>query len=151
MIFLSYSWKDQAAAHKLDAVLRGHGLDVWIDFRELDLRRDITNQLERAIRGCSLFLAFQPPHRQDSPWMTAELLIANEQARPILQVTTGLTALDQIDIPSIRSLLNRGSERNTMKGRKPRHCNGRDRSLGTERAMNRRWFATFAQPVALGT
>lgn len=100
MIFLSYSWKDQAAAHSLDAILRGRGLDVWIDFRDLDLRLDIANQLEAAIRRCSLFLAFQPRKRRSTPWTMAELLMAIEHGRPIVQLSNGLVAPGQLAMMS---------------------------------------------------
>ena len=91
MIFLSYSWEYRTAAHSLDAVLRHHGHDVWIDFRQLDLRVDISKQLELAIRDCELFLAFQPANWTNSRWMTLEMLMAIAYARPILQIRADLT------------------------------------------------------------
>src|SRR5689334_18131188 len=105
MIFLSYSWKDQSVVHRIDAALRRRGLDVWIDFRDLDPRLEIRSQLETAIRSCSLFLAFQPPDRQNSPWMTVELLMAIAHARPILQFPAGLKLPGRTDTLSLRSLL----------------------------------------------
>jgi hypothetical protein len=96
VIFLSYTCKDRTAARTIDAVLRGKGLDVWIDFRYLNPRRDIINQLETAIRRCSLFLALTPANGQNYPWMAAEQLIAIQSARPILQLTTDATVLDHI-------------------------------------------------------
>jgi len=90
------------AAHALDAMLRGRGLDVRIDFRNLDLHLDIVNQLEAAIRRCSVFLAFHPPRKkQNSPWMTAELLMANDHVRPIVQLPAGLMGLNRIAPPTL--------------------------------------------------
>jgi hypothetical protein len=99
VIFLSYSWEYRTAAHSLDAVLRHHGHDVWIDFRQLNLRADISKQLELAIRDCELFLAFQPAKWTNSRWMTLELLIAIAYARPILQIRPDLTQTAASETP----------------------------------------------------
>jgi hypothetical protein len=86
VIFLSYSWKDQAAAHAIDDRLRGQGFDVWIDFRQLNVESDITYQLDAAIRHCSLFVAIRPTNNDSSPWMAAEFLMAWKYFKPILQI-----------------------------------------------------------------
>ena len=112
MIFLSYSWKDQAAAHSLDSILRGHGLDVWIDFRDLNLRLDIANQLETAIRCCSLFVAFHPPKKQNTPWTMAELTMATEYARPIVRLSANSVTLNQLECFRLFQLAV-GNRRNT--------------------------------------
>lgn len=97
MIFLSYSWKDQPAAHEIDTILRSHGCDVWIDFRELDPEADITQQLDSAIRDCSLFLAIRPSHRKSSPWMEAESLMARRHRKPTLQIQVRQNELSAIE------------------------------------------------------
>jgi hypothetical protein len=88
MIFLSYNWKDHVAAHAIDVSLRGLGIDVWIDFRKLDPRSNIAQQLDIAIRNCSLFFAIQSSQRHNSAWMDLEFLIARKHAKPILQLVT---------------------------------------------------------------
>jgi hypothetical protein len=90
MIFLSYSWKNQAAAHRIDALLRASGFEVWMDFRQLNPRKDITQQLDFAISQCSKFLAVRPVNRGVSPWMTAEFLMACRYCKPIFQFVVGL-------------------------------------------------------------
>lgn len=90
MIFLSYSWKDQAAAHRLDALLRANDLKVWIDFRQLDPSGDITQQLDLAIRQCSMFLAVRPSSRYQSPWMATEFFLARKYRKPIVHFAVGL-------------------------------------------------------------
>jgi hypothetical protein len=97
MIFLSYSWKDQAVAHEIDVMLRSRCCDVWIDFRELDPESDITQQLDAAIRDCSLFLAVRPVHRESSPWMAAESLMARRHHKPIFEVEVGRNELSAIE------------------------------------------------------
>jgi hypothetical protein len=90
MIFLSYTWKDQTAAHRVDAFLRSNGFNVWIDFRQLDSRGDITEQLDLAIRDCSMFLAVRPSNRKRSPWMATEFLLARKYCKPIVHYAVGL-------------------------------------------------------------
>jgi hypothetical protein len=90
MIFLSYSWKDQTAAHRIDALLRANGFNVWIDFRQLDSRADITEQLDLAIRDCSMFLAVRPSSCKRSPWMATEFLLARKYCKPIVHCAVGL-------------------------------------------------------------
>lgn len=85
MIFLSYSWKDQLAAHRIDELLRDNGYNVWIDFRHLDPEIDITEQLDFAIRHCDLFLAVRAKNRDSSPWMAAESLMAKKYCKPIVR------------------------------------------------------------------
>ena len=85
MIFLSYSWKDQAAAHRIDADLRASGFEVWIDFRYLDPTGDITQQLDQAIRSCSVFLTVRPNGCSHSAWMATEFLLARKYCKPIFR------------------------------------------------------------------
>lgn len=105
MIFLSYCWKDQKIAHSIDDLLRRQSLDVWIDFRCLDTARNITEQLDIAIRNCWLFLSIHPENRERSPWMTAELSMASTYAKPVLHLITGADELSPAEGQGLGALL----------------------------------------------
>jgi TIR domain len=97
MIFLSYCWKNQAAAHRIDALLRASGFEVWMDFRQLNPSKDIAEQLDLAISQCSKFLAVRPINHGVSPWMEAEFLMARRYCKPIFQFVIGLDEPTSLD------------------------------------------------------
>lgn len=84
MIFLSYTWRDQAIAHEVDVLLRLAGFDVWIDHRNLQPDADILGQLDQAIRRCEIFVTVKPGSQVGSPWMRTELSIARAYGKVIL-------------------------------------------------------------------
>lgn len=87
MIFLSYSWRDEAAARSLDRLLRNAGFSVWMDFRELNLSCDLVVQLEAAIRQCALFVMWKP-RDESSLWMRAERNMAIGFGKPIIELAS---------------------------------------------------------------
>ena len=85
MIFLSYSWQYADAARRLDDLLRGRGHPVWIDFRDLDTRHELTGEIDRAIGNCSLFLMLRHVDARPTPWMEAEWQMASLHGKPIIE------------------------------------------------------------------
>ena len=88
MIFLSYSWRDKAVAHKIEARLREVGFPVWIDYRELHPDHDILRQLDAAIFRCRVFAFIEGRDSRRSVWMKKELLIAQTYNKNVLRIAT---------------------------------------------------------------
>jgi TIR domain len=84
MIFLSYTWRNQAIAHEVDVQLRLAGFAVWIDHRNLRPDADILAQLGEAIRHCELFVTVKPDNHVGSLWMRTELSIARAYGKRIV-------------------------------------------------------------------
>ena len=51
-VFLSYNWRDESAARRIDAALRAAGLAVFLDRVELSPGQDWLPRLEAALRDC---------------------------------------------------------------------------------------------------
>lgn len=86
MIFLSYTWRDQAIAHDIDVQLRLAGFEVWIDHRNLRPDADILGQLDQAIRRCGIFVTVKTDSQVGSPWMRTELSIARAYGKTVLRL-----------------------------------------------------------------
>ena len=84
MIFLSYTWRNQKIAHELDTQLRLAGFEVWIDHRNLQPDSDILGQLDRAIKGCEIFVTANPDRNVGSSWMRTELSIARAYGKAVV-------------------------------------------------------------------
>jgi hypothetical protein len=83
MIFLSYTWPDRGLAHELDRQFRLAGLQVWIDYRNLDANSDLLRQLDEAIRGAEMFVSVSHHARATSSWMSVELAIARAYEKAV--------------------------------------------------------------------
>jgi hypothetical protein len=98
MIFVSYSWKDHAVARELEAQLRERELEVWIDYRDLQVDEDILPQLDTAIRRCGVFVSVGPRNRTRSAWMKAELALAFVYAKAVVHFTTDSRTREGFDL-----------------------------------------------------
>jgi hypothetical protein len=86
VIFLSYSWRDQALAHEVDRRLRAAGHPVWIDCRDLRPGGDILEQLTDAISRCNILVSIPPAAQRETPWTRVEQMIARERGKVIVPI-----------------------------------------------------------------
>ncbi len=122
MIFLSYTWRDQAIAHEIDVQLRRAGVEVWIDHRNLQPDAGILGQLDQAIRRCGIFVTVKADSQVGSPWMRTELSIARAYGKTILRLIANPRSLAgqmRADSQATRAI-------ETDPGRGSRHMNEPD-------------------------
>ena len=55
-VFISYSRKDESFVRKLDAALRAHGRDPWIDWEDIPLTADWWSEIQAGIEGADSFV-----------------------------------------------------------------------------------------------
>jgi MinD-like ATPase involved in chromosome partitioning or flagellar assembly len=75
LVYISYSWRDQATVTAIADRLASTGLDVWIDTRNLRVGDDIARAHSEALERCSIMLYFvgsAPP--EPSEWREHELM-----------------------------------------------------------------------------
>lgn len=92
MVFLSYSWRDAERVHQWARKLHARGCDLWLDVWNADTTAPIAPQIEAAVRRAALVAVAMSPHARRSPWVRAEVSIAqragirvaNAEARALL-------------------------------------------------------------------
>ncbi|HEY9152444.1 MAG TPA: toll/interleukin-1 receptor domain-containing protein, partial [Anaerolineales bacterium] len=67
-IFISYSHKDKAYAHKLHHALIDQGFDAWIDDR-IDYGSRWPREIEKRLRDCVAFVLIMSPNSDESEWV----------------------------------------------------------------------------------
>jgi len=86
MIFVSYSRANVGAARRVARALRRFGVRVWIDERDLDLRGNLHDQIERAIRRSRLFVVLRSRAATRSAWVVWELRLARRLGKRIVML-----------------------------------------------------------------
>lgn len=86
MIFISYSWKDQAAVEIVEAALKRMGMEYWIDRKHLNLSNRLRPQISRAIRQSHQILCIGSKASQLSPWVRYELKVASKLGKKVLEI-----------------------------------------------------------------
>lgn len=81
-IFISYSHKDTAYAHKLASALQIKGLEVWIDER-LDYGSQWPHEIQKQLDACSAFIVIMSPRSFASEWVQSELQRAKRKLKPV--------------------------------------------------------------------
>jgi len=81
-IFISYSHKDKAYAHKLQRHLQEKGFESWIDDR-IDFGARWPHEIEKRLRECDAFILVMSPNSHDSEWVQNELMLARELKKRI--------------------------------------------------------------------
>ena len=79
-IFISYSHKDTAYAHKLASALQKKGLEVWIDER-LDYGSQWPHEIQKQLDACSAFIVIMSPRSFASEWVQSELQRAKRKLK----------------------------------------------------------------------
>lgn len=81
-LFISYSHKDKAYAHKLQRYLLEKGFEAWIDDR-IDLGARWPHEIEKRVRECDAFILVMSPNSRDSEWVQNELMLARDLKKRI--------------------------------------------------------------------
>ena len=84
-IFISYSHKDKAYAHKLHRNLLDQGFDAWIDDR-IDYGSHWPHEIENRLQNCVAFILIMSPDSQESDWVQNELSFARQLKKPIFPI-----------------------------------------------------------------
>ena len=82
-VFISYSRKDRAYAHRLADDLRGRGFEVWMDDR-IDLGDRWWQTVDQAVRDCVALVVVMTPDAERSEWVEKEIMLAQREGKPIL-------------------------------------------------------------------
>lgn len=81
-LFISYSHKDKAYAHKLQRHLLEKGFEAWIDDR-IDFGARWPYEIEKRVRECDAFILVMSPNSHESEWVQNELMLARELKKRI--------------------------------------------------------------------
>ena len=73
MIFLSHSWKNKPAAHKVVEALATERLPCWLDEQQLDYGAELRASLRSAISQSDIYLYLVSDAANNSRWMQDEL------------------------------------------------------------------------------
>jgi hypothetical protein len=84
--FLSYSKKDNDAAHKLIQTLKQRGISIWIDVEGLTGGVDWPTELMKAIDECSGFLLLISPNSMESEEVEREVKAAVGRKKIIIPI-----------------------------------------------------------------
>jgi len=83
-LFLSHSHKDRRVARRIVRRLSAHGIQVWIDERELRLGSTLTESLQAQIKGADALLVIASNRSAISKWVGLELECAKEHEKDII-------------------------------------------------------------------
>lgn len=102
-VFVSYSHKDSEYAHRLADVLRGHGIDVWIDER-IDYGDQWPRVIQDNLNACRAFLLLMSTNAFNSVWVQNEVSYAQANRKPIYplllegSVWLSMAAMQYVDV-----------------------------------------------------
>ncbi len=82
-VFVSHSTQDKKFATRLRDALRNHGVNAWIDHRELTAGGDLNAEIKTAIQAASVFVLVLSVDAQNSDWVAKETDWALEQGEAI--------------------------------------------------------------------
>ncbi len=91
MIFISYSWHDASLVRPFVRKLKFIGFDTWIDYRDLDLSKDLASQLRKAVFASDAVLFFESRNACASPWVQYERLLTSINAKFCLSLPVSST------------------------------------------------------------
>jgi len=92
--FISHSSKDEATARRVEQVLQGQGLSIWLDRSDIRLGVLLRQELQAAIKGARVVVLLWSKGAQKSRWVSAEILTAFHLNRFIVPC-----ALDAAPLP----------------------------------------------------
>lgn len=85
-IFISYARPDRTSAEALRAALEAAGHPCWMDSRDIPGGRDWLEAIEAAIRNCYALISLVSVAANESKYVKAEFLEAEEQEKPLFPV-----------------------------------------------------------------
>lgn len=85
-VFVSYSRRNKIFAERLARDLSDAGLEVWIDFRQIQGGELWQDEIYRGIERSDFLVACLSPEAAASEWVTREIMTAREQDKRIIPV-----------------------------------------------------------------
>src|SRR5688500_17472550 len=85
-LFISYSRKDIAAAHKLAEAFKGHDLDFWIDWEGIPPTVNWWREIEKGIEEADIFLFLLSPDSANSTVCQREIKHAAKNGKRLIPV-----------------------------------------------------------------
>jgi hypothetical protein len=72
-VFISHSWKDNALARKLTAILEGAGFKVWDTFRNRWPGDNLAEMTVNALKESQAMVVLLTPESLENPWVHSEI------------------------------------------------------------------------------
>ena len=94
-VFISYSRRNKNFAERIARDLDDAGLDVWVDFRQIQGGEPWQEEIFRGIERADFIVACLSPPAVQSVWVKKEILTAREQGKLIIPVMV-VRALDEL-------------------------------------------------------
>ncbi|MCU0497663.1 MAG: TIR domain-containing protein [Anaerolineae bacterium] len=85
-VFVSYSRRDKAFTERIARDLSDAGLDVWVDFRQIQGGERWQEEIYRGIERCEILIACLSPDSVKSVWCGKEILAARDLGKVILPI-----------------------------------------------------------------
>lgn len=104
MIFLSHSWQNKPAAHKVVEALATERLPCWLDEQQLDYGTEMRAALRSAIAQCDIYLYLVSDAANNSKWVRDELEFAvGLELEKKLKIVPVRLADNEDELPSLLS------------------------------------------------
>lgn len=75
-VFISHSWKDNALARKLAAILEGAGFQVWDTFSNRLPGDNLAEMTAKALEESQAMVVLLTPEALENPWVQSEIEFA---------------------------------------------------------------------------
>lgn len=85
-VFLSHSHVDKRVARRLCRRLTAHGINVWLDERELRVGAALTSSIRLQIEASDALIVIASQASADSKWVGLEMELAREHGKSILPI-----------------------------------------------------------------
>lgn len=82
-VFLSHAWADKAEVESLRRVLAAHGVDAWVDSREMVAGDELPAEIRAKIESARAFVLLLTEYAHQSRWVANELELARKVAQNI--------------------------------------------------------------------
>ena len=82
-VFISYSHKERAYAHKLADEIKRRGIEVWIDDR-INYGEQWPRVIQENLEHCGVLVVIMSPNAYNSRWVQNELVFAQELGKAVV-------------------------------------------------------------------
>lgn len=72
LVFISHSWKDNSIVKKLDTALKTAGAQVWVDYSNVRIGKNIPKEISNALEQCDVVLLIWSKYAKSSHWIELE-------------------------------------------------------------------------------
>lgn len=95
-VFVSYSRRNKTFAERLARDLSDAGLEVWVDFRQIQGGERWRDEIQRGLERSDFLVAVLSPDAITSEWVTQEINTASELGKQVIPVMA-INALQQLE------------------------------------------------------